>query len=161
MKKDLLFLNIIIISMISFTISQSKINTLNKISSKYDIILENIDTTENNYNTDQKEDIKALREITSNKQILIIPTMNSISSEEQYNFKEYFSNSTKDMLIGRLLVERFVGEESFFFEYLSSLPLTFSDYYHFDEKEQDEFQRQASCQSEHGFSVERKSKTFG
>lgn len=143
MKKDLLIIIILIICMISSTSSQSKINTLNIISSKYDIILENIDTSESNYNKDQIGEIKAFKEITSNKQILIIPTMNSISSEEKYNFKEYFSKSTKDMLIGRLLVERFVGEESFFSDYLNSLPTTFSDYYHFDEKEQEEFQRRS------------------
>lgn len=126
-----IFLTIILI-IYSYTFS-SKIKTLKEMISKYEIIIENLDLSENN------ENIISSREITFNKQILIIPTAYTISSNENYQFKEYFSKNKKELLIGRLLVEKFIGEESYFYEFISSLPKLHHDFYHFSEKEKEEF----------------------
>jgi len=122
---------ILVLIFISLSIS-SKIKDINNLISKYEILIENLDLSEKN------EKIISSREISYNKQILIIPTAYTISSNENYQFKNYFSRNTKEMLIGRLLVEKFIGEESFFFEFISSLP-KIHDFYHFSEKEKEEF----------------------
>lgn len=127
-----MFLLTIILIIYSYTLS-SKIKTLKEMISKYEIIIENLDLSENH------ENIISSREITYNKQILIIPTAYTISSNENYQFKEYFSKNTKESLIGRLLVEKFIGEESYFNEFISSLPKLHHDFYHFSEKEKEEF----------------------
>ena len=83
------------------------------------------------------------KEISTNKQILIIPTANVMSSEEQYQFKDYFSKNAKEKLVGRLLIERFIGQESFYYYFIESLPKDLEDYYHFNEKNMEEFNKRS------------------
>lgn len=112
-----------------------------RVFSKYDAITENLDLTGELSSSDYT--IKAYKEISSNKQILIIPTVHTISSNEDYQFKEYFSRTSKEMLIGRILIERFIGSESFFAEYIGSLPSSFNDYYHMDEAHKSELHKRS------------------
>lgn len=132
-----LSLNSIYISIISNNTFKNSEN-LKLISSKYDIVIENIKFDNNNQdqqNTITNNYITANKEITINDQILIIPTINTISSTEDYQFKEYFSRSSKEMLIGRLLIERFIGKDSFFNDFLNTFPgpQEINDYYHYSD----------------------------
>ena len=88
---------------------------LDSLVNKYEAIVENLVMA-------SKGIMAATREISTNKQILIIPTSRIISSEENYQFKEYFSRSSKEKLVGRLLIERFIGNASYYYEFIESLP---------------------------------------
>jgi hypothetical protein len=85
----------------------------------------------------------AKKEISTNKQIIIIPTANTMSSEEKYQFKEYFSKNSKQKLIGRLLIERFIGQESYYFDYIESLPKDLEDYYHYTEGNKEQLNKRS------------------
>jgi hypothetical protein len=66
-----------------------------------------------------------------------------MSSEEKYKFSDYFGKSNKDMLVGRLLIERFIGTESFYFKFIESLPKPeeLQDWYHYSDLNREEFNR--------------------
>jgi hypothetical protein len=85
----------------------------------------------------------AKKEISTNKQIIIIPTANIMSSEEKYQLKEYFTNNSKQKLVGRLLVERFISQESYYFDYIESIPKDLEDYYHFSDKNRENFNKRS------------------
>ena len=112
--------------------TESRISQLNKIVTTYKAIVENIDLREASYNQSQKDDLLSNDEITVNKQILIIPTVNIISSEENYQFEEYFSRTTREKLIGRILLEKTLGKDSTFHEFIMTLPKDFDDFNHFN-----------------------------
>jgi len=112
-------------------------NSFEKLVNKYEGLIEDM------YVDEKTGELRAKREINTNKQILIIPTRNIMSSEEKYQFEEYFGRSTKEKLIGRLLIERFIGEESFFHEYIERLqkPSDLIDYYHYNDHNKKELNR--------------------
>jgi len=87
----------------------------------------------------------AVREISTNKQLLIIPTTNIMSSEEDYQFKNYFSKNSKEKLIGRLLIEKFVSGDSYFNVFIESLPKIeeLTDMYHYSQNHKDEFEKRS------------------
>jgi hypothetical protein len=105
---------------------------------KYEAIIENVEMSESGQ-------LKATREINTNTQILIIPTANVMSSEEKYQSSEYFSRNNKEKLIGRLLIEKFIGTESFYFTFIESLPRPeqLEDFYHYSETNKQEFNRRS------------------
>ena len=51
-------------------------------------------------------------------------------STEDYEFKQYFKASNKLELIGRLIIESFIETDSFFHEYIATLPKKLSDPFH-------------------------------
>jgi hypothetical protein len=126
----ILFINII--SMISTS------SPLESLINKYEAIVENLVQ-----NSDGK--MVATKEISTNKQILILPTSRIISSEENYQFKEYFSRSSKEKLVGRLLIERFIGNASYYYEYIDTLPKPSDlvDYYHYTDANKEEFEKRS------------------
>ena len=87
----------------------------------------------------------SLKEISTNKQLLIIPTTNIMSSEEDYQFKNYFSKNSKEKLIGRLLIEKFVASDSYFNVFIDSLPKIeeLTDMYHYNEGHTDELKKRS------------------
>jgi hypothetical protein len=89
--------------------------------------------------------MRAKKEITTNKQMLIIPTANVMSSEEEYQFKGYFSRTTQEKLVGRLLIEKFLGSESYYYSYIESLPKDneLLDYDHYTDSNKEEFNRRS------------------
>jgi hypothetical protein len=111
---------------------------LDSLVNKYEAIVENIEL-------DPENRLIARKEISTNKQILIIPTSNVMSSEEEYQFKGYFSRSNKEKLVGRLLIERFLGNESYYFPFLESLakPHQLIDYYHYSDKNKEELEKRS------------------
>lgn len=113
-------------------------NHLHNITEKYQAIVENIREDENG-------DLRATREISTNSQIFIISTANIMSSEEEYQFKDFFSKNDKEKLAGRLLIERFLGNNSYYYEYLNSLPKPneLEDYYHFTEYNKEELKKRS------------------
>jgi len=129
-KKIKLFLYLITLNFIYST-------NIEKLINKYDSILEDINVNESN------GELRARKEINTNKQILIIPTRNIMSSEEKYQFEEYFSRSNKEKLVGRLLIERFIGNESYFYELIENLPKPHElfDFYHYSDEERSELDR--------------------
>jgi hypothetical protein len=102
----------------------------------YEAIIENVEINDDN-------SLKAIREINTSTQLLIIPTANVMSSEEKYKFSDYFNKDSKEMLVGRLLIERFIGTESFYFKFIESLPQPeeLIDYYHYSADNIEEFNR--------------------
>ncbi len=106
---------------------------LDTLVSKYEAIVENVDIEADGV-------MRATREISTNQQMLILPIVNVMSSEENYQFKEYFSKSNKEKLVGRLLIERFVGKESYYSAYIETLPKPheLKDYYHFSDNSKEE-----------------------
>jgi len=129
-KRIKLFLYLIVLNVIYST-------NIEKLINKYDSILEDISINEDN------GELKAKKEINTNKQILIIPTRNIMSSEEKYQFEEYFSRSVKEKLVGRLLIERFIGNESYFYEFIENLPKPYEliDFYHYSENDKVELNK--------------------
>lgn len=123
--------------MINFksSINSNKLDTL---VNDYEIIAEDIEIKDNG-------DIMAIREISPSKQIMIIPIKNVISSEEEYQFNQYFSRSSKEKLIGRLLIEKFLGNESIYNSFIEDLPKPnqLLDYYHYDDETKKEFERRS------------------
>jgi len=87
----------------------------------------------------------SLKEISTNKQLLIIPTTNIMSSEEDYQFKNYFSKNSKEKLIGRLLIEKFVASDSYFNVFIDSLPKIeeLTDMYHYNQKHTEELKKRS------------------
>jgi hypothetical protein len=87
----------------------------------------------------------SLKEISTNKQLLIIPTTNIMSSEEDYQFKNYFSKNSREKLIGRLLIEKFVASDSYFSVFIDSLPKIedLGDVYHYNQKHTDELKKRS------------------
>ena len=130
MKEIKVFLYLIVLNVIYST-------NIEKLINKYDSILEDISINEAN------GELRAKKEINTNKQILIIPTRNIMSSEENYQFVEYFSRNVKEKLVGRLLIERFIGNESYFYEYIENLPKPYDlyDFYHYSEADKEELNR--------------------
>ena len=117
-------------------IIQVRNNLLKTLIDTYEAIIENVEI-------DEQGSLKAIREINTSTQLLIIPTANVMSSEEKYKFSDYFNKNSKEMLVGRLLIERFIGTESFYFKFIESLPQPeeLIDYYHYNELNIDEFNR--------------------
>ena len=99
---------------------------MSQIVNKYEAIVNDIDF-------DSEDKMTSLKEISTNKQLLIIPTTNIMSSEEDYQFKNYFSKNSKEKLIGRLLIEKFVASDSYFNIFIDSLPKIeeLTDMYHY------------------------------
>lgn len=90
----------------------------------------------------------ARKEITTNKQILIIPSRNVMTSEANYQFKEFFSKNNKEKLVGRLLIERFIGNESYFFDFIENLGKSekLLDFFHYTQNNKNNFQRRSIVQ---------------
>ena len=121
---------LVIILYIIFLNTIYSTSNFEKLILKYEGVLEDI------YIEEATGHLKAKTEIDTNKQIVIIPTRNIMSSEEKYQFQEYFLRSPKETLIGRLLIERFIGNESFFFEFIEQLPKLeeLMDYYQYSQQ---------------------------
>jgi hypothetical protein len=113
-------------------------NVLDNLINKYDATVENIEF-------DSEGRMLARKEISTNKQILIISTGSLMTSEEDYQFKEYFSRSDKEKLVGRLLIERFIGNSSYYHSYIESLPKLdeISDYYHYTDSHKEELSKRS------------------
>ena len=126
----ILFMNLIAI----ITSSPS----LQSFTEKYEAIVENL-------HLDSLGNMIATKEISTNRQILILPTSRVISSEENYQFKEYFSRSSKEKLVGRLLIERFIANASYYYEYIDSLPKPSElvDYYHYQESAKEALEKKS------------------
>ncbi len=130
------FLYLIVLTYLSNVLSTNpQLDTLVK---KYEAIVEGIEM-------DNDNNMIAKTEIFTNKQILIIPSSNIMSSEEEYQFKGYFSKNNKEKLVGRLLIERFIGNESYYYNYIEYLPKLedLNDYYHYTDKHKEEFNRRS------------------
>lgn len=113
-------------------------------SKKFDAIVESIDLI-----TEQGQTkMIAKKEITTNKQILIIPSRNVMTSEANYQFKEFFSKNNKEKLVGRLLIEKFIGNESYFFDFVENLQKSeqLLDYYHYTQNNKNNFQKRSIIQ---------------
>jgi hypothetical protein len=108
---------------------------MDSLVNKYEAIVDNFVMDSNGLMT-------AINEISTNKQIMILPTSRIISSEENYQFKEYFSRSGKEKLLGRLLIERFIGNASYYYEFIDSLPKPddLLDYYHYSEENKEQLE---------------------
>lgn len=113
-------------------------NSLETLVNKYEAIVENLIMN-------KEGNLVATSEISTNKQILIIPTSRVISSEENYQFKEYFSRSNKEKLVGRLLIERFIGNASYYYEYIETLPSIseLTDYYHYSDYDKEQLEKRS------------------
>lgn len=111
---------------------------MSQIITKYEAIANDVDF-------DQNDVMYAIKEISTNKQLLIIPTTNIMSSEEDYQFKNYFSKNSKEKLIGRLLIEKFVANDSYFNIFIESLPKIeeLTDMYHYNGAHKDELQKRS------------------
>jgi hypothetical protein len=111
---------------------------LSQIVNKYEAIVNDIDF-------DAEDKMTSLKEISTNKQLLIIPTTNIMSSEEDYQFKNYFSKNSKEKLIGRLLIEKFVASDSYFNIFIDSLPKIeeLTDMYHYTQMHTDELKKRS------------------
>lgn len=83
----------------------------------------------------------AFRDLYRKDLIFSIPLNLTLHPLEDYPFKEYFNISTKDTLIGRLIIEKILGNESSFYPWLESLPKPFEmkDLYHFSSSELQDF----------------------
>lgn len=136
-------LSILLIKNSTQQTNESKISQMNKVVSTFKAILENIDQNESSYTESQGKKLISSEEITVNKQMLIIPTTNTISSEENFQFEEYFNRSAKERLIGRLLLEKTLDKDSVFYDFISSLPKEFNDYYHFSSNHIDDFDKRS------------------
>ena len=57
--------------------------------------------------------------------------------EHDYFLKDYFNANERTKLIGKLLVERMLGESSEYYHYINSLPQPdlINDYHHFSIEE--------------------------
>lgn len=130
-----LLIYILFMNLMSIISTSPSIQTF---TDKYEAIVENLEL-------DSYGNMIATKEISTNKQILILPTSRVISSEENYQFKEYFSRSTKEKLVGRLLIERFIGNASYYYEYIDSLPkpTDLVDYYHYQESAKEAFEKRS------------------
>lgn len=131
-EKLILFISILKLS------SLLAYNPIESLVTKYDAIVENIVI-------DQENKMKATTEISTNTQLLIISTGSVMSSEEDYQFKEYFSRSKKEILVGRLLIERFLGNSSYYHSYIETLPKPeeIKDYHHYSETMKEEFNKRS------------------
>ena len=111
---------------------------MSQIVNKYEAIVNDIDF-------DAEDKMTSLKEISTNKQLLIIPTTNIMSSEEDYQFKNYFSKNSKEKLIGRLLIEKFVASDSYFNIFIDSLPKIeeLTDMYHYTQMHTDELKKRS------------------
>ena len=124
-----------VVSIVIFPSSLVQSKDLDKLIKSYDLITDKIIYDK------EKDIIKATTEIQTNEQILIIPVTKVISSVEPYQFEEFFSKNQKEKLIGRLLIEKFIGQNSTQYNFIESLPSSteLTDYYHFSEDDQKEF----------------------
>ncbi len=68
-----------------------------------------------------------------------------MSSEEDYQFKNYFSKDSKEKLIGRLLIEKFVAGDSYFSVFIESLPKIdeLSDMHHYSQNHKNELEKRS------------------
>lgn len=83
----------------------------------------------------------ALRDLYKKDLIFSIPLNNTLHPLEDYPFKEYFNISTKDTLIGRIIIEKVLGNESFLYPWIESLPepSDLKDLFHFSTSELQDF----------------------
>ena len=111
--------------------------SLDDLTKTYDLITEKIKYDKEN------NQIKSTAEIQTNEQILIIPLTKVISSAEPYQFEEFFNRNQREKLIGRLLIEKFIGQNSTQHQYIESLPSPgeLTDYYHYSEENIKELNR--------------------
>ena len=106
--------------------------------------------------------IRALKEIEEGDEIMNIPIQNVISSEEHYEYKEYFNDNSKQKLIGRLLVECLLENKSLYYEYIKSLPQDdeLKDYNHLSEKNQKESEKRIFSFNNQTDIIEQRKKEF-
>jgi len=90
-------------------------------------------------------DFQASRDLYRKDLIFSIPLNNTLHPLEDYAFKEFFNFSSKDTLIGRLIIEKLLSNESSLFAWLDSLkkPEEMLDLYHFSEKDLEDFQKRS------------------
>ena len=107
----------------------------NEIKTHYEIITDNIKYDPNT------NSIKSISDIQTHQQIAIIPLNKVMSSSEPYQFEEFFNKNYKEQLIGRLLIEKFIGVNSTYYYFIKSLPSSedLTDYNHFTESHIKEF----------------------
>jgi hypothetical protein len=131
-------LNNFILFYFIFSIKVTKKSILSQIVNKYEAIV-------NDITFDDQDNMISLKEISTNKQLLIIPTTNIMSSEEDYQFKNYFSKNSKEKLIGRLLIEKFVSTDSYYNIFIDSLPKIedMSDLYHYNQRHIEELNKRS------------------
>ena len=138
-KSNILFYLLFVYSFGSISnIASTSTSAIDLLVNKYEAIVENIVL-------DSSGKMTATKEISTNKQILILPTSKVISSEENYQFKEYFSRSNKERLVGRLLIERFIGDASYYYEYINTLekPSELMDYYSYSEESREQLEKRS------------------
>ena len=84
---------------------------------------------------------EAIRDMYRKDLIFSIPLNNTLHPLEDYPFKEYFNLSTKDTLIGRLIIEKILGNESMLSTWIESLPNSneLNDLYHFSAADLQDF----------------------
>lgn len=116
----------------------SKVNQMNSLINKYKLIVDGIDLSSG-------DRLIAKDEITVNQQIIIIPTSNTISSVEKYQFEEYFNKSQRERLIGRLLLEKTLGSKSYFYEFVNTFSVNNKclNYNHFNDSQKDELTKRS------------------
>lgn len=90
----------------------------------------------NIYLTDDNKFI-AKKDIYRKEIIMSLPINLTLHPLEDFVFKEYFNQSAKDTLIGRLLIEKTLGPSSSFYDWIESLPKIedIHDLQHFNEEE--------------------------
>ena len=89
----------------------------------------------------ESQKFKASRDLYRKELIFSIPLNNTLHPLEDYPFKEYFNLSSKDTLIGRLIIEKILGNESSLYFWMESLPKPneMNDLYHFSSIELQDF----------------------
>lgn len=133
MKNAFMLTGIILIYIIIPVLSLE--TNFNEIKKHYEIITDNIRYDPN------ANSIKSISDIQTNQQIAIIPLNRVMSSSEPYQFEEFFNRNHKEKLIGRLLIEKFIGVNSTYYHFIKSLPSSedLTDYNHFTESQIKEF----------------------
>lgn len=71
-----------------------------------------------------------------------------MTSEVDYQFKEFFSKNNREKLVGRLLIEKFIGNESYFYDFIENLkrPENLLDFHHFTQNNKVNFLRRSLIQ---------------
>jgi hypothetical protein len=71
-----------------------------------------------------------------------------MTSEANYQFKEFFSKNNKEKLVGRLLIEKFIGNESYFYDFIENLkkPENLLDIHHYTQNNKVNFLRRSLIQ---------------
>ena len=91
--------------------------------------------------TSEYHDLEATRDIYRKDLIFSIPLNATLHPLEDYAFKEFFNISSKDTLIGRLIIERLLSNVSSLFPWLETLPKPkdMTDLFHFNDRDLGEF----------------------